>query len=40
MIPMEPASLVMERRMLYGIKKRAEKLGRSPDEAADPEEEL
>jgi hypothetical protein len=40
MIPMEPASLVMERSMLYGIKKRAENLGRSPDEAADPEEEL
>jgi hypothetical protein len=27
MIPMEPASLVMERRMLYGIKQRAENLG-------------
>ena len=26
MIPMEPASLVMERRMLRGIKKRAERL--------------
>jgi hypothetical protein len=39
MIPMEPASLVMERRMLYGIKKRAENLGGSPDEAAHPEEE-
>ena len=26
MIPMEPASLVMERRMLHGIKQRAEKL--------------
>ena len=26
MIPMEPASLVMERKMLYGIKQRAEKL--------------
>jgi hypothetical protein len=38
MIPMEPASLVMERRMLYGIKKRAENLGGSPDEAAHPEE--
>jgi hypothetical protein len=38
MIPMEPASLVMERRMLYGIKKRAENLGGSPDEGAHPEE--
>ena len=28
MIPMEPASLVMERKMLYGIKERAENLGR------------
>src|SRR5215212_7344067 len=37
MIPMEPASLVMERRMLYGIKKRAENLGGSSDEAAHPE---
>ena len=27
MIPMEPASLVMERKMLYGIKQRAENLG-------------
>jgi hypothetical protein len=27
MIPMEPASLVMERRMLHGIKQRAENLG-------------
>ena len=26
MIPMEPASLVMERKMLYGIKRRAERL--------------
>ena len=26
MIPMEPGSLVMERKMLYGIKQRAEKL--------------
>ena len=26
MIPMEPASLVMERKMLQGIKQRAEKL--------------
>jgi hypothetical protein len=26
MIPMEPASLVMERKMLHGIKQRAERL--------------
>ena len=26
MLPMEPASLLMERKMLLGIKKRAEKL--------------
>jgi hypothetical protein len=26
MIPMEPASLIMERKMLLGIKKRAERL--------------
>jgi hypothetical protein len=26
MIPMEPASLVMERKMLFGIKERAERL--------------
>ena len=26
MLPMEPASLVMERKMLYGIKQRAERL--------------
>jgi hypothetical protein len=29
MLPMEPASLVMERRMLAGIKRRAERLARS-----------
>jgi hypothetical protein len=29
MVPMEPGSLVMERKMLKGIKKRAENLGRS-----------
>ena len=29
MLPMEPASLVMERKMLLGIKKRAEQLTRS-----------
>ena len=27
MIPMEPASLVMERKMLLGIRQRAERLG-------------
>ena len=26
MIPMEPGSLIMERKMLYGIKQRAERL--------------
>jgi hypothetical protein len=30
MLPMEPASLVMERKMLQGIKKRAEALAREP----------
>jgi hypothetical protein len=30
MIPMEPASLLMERKMLYGIKKRAEMLSQTP----------
>jgi len=29
MVPMEPGSLVMERKMLKGIKERAENLGRS-----------
>jgi hypothetical protein len=29
MIPMEPASLVMERKMLQGIKQRAERLAAS-----------
>ena len=29
MLPMEPASLVMERRMLHGIRERAERLARS-----------
>jgi hypothetical protein len=36
MVPMEPASLVMERRMLRGIKQRAERLHRQraePDSA-------
>ena len=35
MIPMEPASLLMERKMLYGIKARAENFGHL-DEHADP----
>ena len=38
MIPMEPASLVMERRMLHGIKKRAENLGRSSHEGPNSQE--
>jgi len=29
MLPMEPASLLMERKMLRGIKRRAERLARS-----------
>ncbi len=34
MIPMEPASLVMERRMLLGVKQRAEKLARERQDPA------
>ena len=34
MLPMEPASLVMERKMLLGIKQRAERLARSAEPAA------
>ena len=34
MIPMEPASLVMERKMLRGIKERAERLAATKEEAA------
>src|ERR671910_1305210 len=34
MIPMEPASLVMERKMLQGIKQRAERLAASGEELA------
>jgi hypothetical protein len=34
MIPMEPGSLVMERKMLYGIKQRAEKLASQQQESA------
>ena len=36
MIPMEPASLVMERKMLRGIKQRAENLERQPRQMAEP----
>jgi hypothetical protein len=36
MLPMEPASLLMERRMLVGIKQRAERLLRSPPASAGP----
>jgi len=35
MFPMEPASLVMERKMLYGIKQRAERLAADEKETAD-----
>ena len=35
MIPMEPGSLVMERKMLLGIKQRAERLGTDPSQLAD-----
>jgi hypothetical protein len=34
MLPMEPASLVMERKMLFGIKQRAEQLASSHDPVA------
>ena len=34
MLPMEPASLVMERKMLQGIKQRAERLVADGREAA------
>jgi hypothetical protein len=37
MIPMEPGSLVMERRMLYGIKERAERLASERGTALVPE---
>jgi hypothetical protein len=35
MIPMEPGSLVMERKMLQGIKQRAENLASKQEEAVD-----
>jgi hypothetical protein len=36
MLPMEPGSLIMERRMLRGIKERAERLSRDQDGAQSP----
>jgi hypothetical protein len=36
MLPMEPASLLMERRMLRGIKQRAERLSRDADRVSNP----
>jgi hypothetical protein len=36
MLPMEPASLLMERRMLRGIKERAERLSRDADRVSTP----
>ncbi|HEX5260590.1 MAG TPA: SRPBCC family protein [Gaiellales bacterium] len=36
MLPMEPASLLMERKMLHGIKQRAERLSRTPHDVAHP----
>jgi hypothetical protein len=36
MLPMEPASLLMERRMLLGIKERAERLSRDADRVSNP----
>jgi hypothetical protein len=35
MLPMEPGSLLMERRMLRGIKERAERLSRDADGVQD-----
>jgi hypothetical protein len=35
MVPMEPGSLIMERRMLRGIKQRAERLAAERKEATD-----
>ena len=39
MLVMEPGSLVMERKMLLGIKERAERLAASPVEQAEPQPE-
>jgi hypothetical protein len=36
MLPMEPASLIMERKMLRGIKERAERLSRHADGVQSP----
>jgi hypothetical protein len=36
MLPMEPGSLLMERRMLHGIKERAERLSRDADGVESP----
>ena len=36
MLPMEPGSLIMERRMLRGIKERAERLSRDADRVKSP----
>jgi hypothetical protein len=36
MLPMEPASLLMERRMLLGIKERVERLSRDADRVSNP----
>ena len=38
MVPMEPASLVMERKMLHGIKERAERLARGDRLAREAED--
>jgi len=36
MVPMEPGSLVMERKMLLGIKERAERLASTDPERPSP----
>jgi hypothetical protein len=36
MLPMEPSSLIMERKMLRGIKERAERLSRHADGVQSP----
>jgi hypothetical protein len=36
MLPMEPGSLLMERRMLRGIKERAERLSRDSNRVQSP----
>jgi len=37
MLPMEPGSLLMERRMLHGIKERAERLASATPDVSSPE---